>query len=149
MSLGRLSLGLSVWLGGLAGGVWNWIDCGNDYFIVTNQRVVWVEKVIWLYESLDEAPLGTVLSVNVTTSLVGRFLNYGNVRLRTYTGEILFRTLRDPYRISDIVEEFKRRQQKQSERAEKHKIEQALRQRLGGNVGEAQGEENIPTTAPG
>ena len=135
-------------LAGLAWGVWNWIDWGNDYYIVTNQRVVWVEKVIWLYESLDEAPLGTVLSVNVTTSLVGRFLNYGNVRLRTYTGEILFWTLRDPYRISDVVEEYKQRKQKQSERVEKQKIEQALRQRLGWSEEEAQSEEPIPTIAP-
>ena len=37
--------------------VWSYIDWGNDYYIVTNQRVVWLEKVIGLYDSRNEAPL--------------------------------------------------------------------------------------------
>ena len=134
-------------MGALAWGIWNWIDWGNDYYIVTNHRVVWIEKVIWLYESRDEAPLTTILSVDVTTSLVGRLLKYGDVRLRTFTGEVLFRALRDPYRISGIVEECKRHQQKHSDRAEKQKIEQAIRQRLGWSEEEAQSTESLPATA--
>ena len=55
-------------------GIWNWIDWGNDYYIVTDQRVVWVEKVIWLYESRDEAPLTTILAINTTLTLQKIFI---------------------------------------------------------------------------
>ncbi|HSM72795.1 MAG TPA: cyclic nucleotide-binding domain-containing protein, partial [Anaerolineales bacterium] len=45
--------------------VWTWVDWGNDYYVVTNQRVVWLEKVIGIYDSRQESPLSTILSVNV------------------------------------------------------------------------------------
>jgi hypothetical protein len=63
--LGFAGAGISIVLAlaAIAWGVWNYLDWGNDYYIVTNQRVVWVEKVIWLYDSRDEAPLGTILSM--------------------------------------------------------------------------------------
>ena len=41
-----------------AWGLWNWIDWGNDYYILTNQRVIWLEKVVGVYDSRQEAPLG-------------------------------------------------------------------------------------------
>ncbi len=41
--------------------IWNWIDWGNDYYILTNQRVIWVERVLGFYDSRQEAPLSTVL----------------------------------------------------------------------------------------
>ncbi|MCX8063439.1 MAG: cyclic nucleotide-binding domain-containing protein, partial [Anaerolineales bacterium] len=37
--------------GGVLWGIWNWIDWGNDYYIITNQRVVWLENVIGIYSS--------------------------------------------------------------------------------------------------
>lgn len=112
-------------------GLWNWIDWGNDFYIITNQRVVWVEKVIFLYESRDEAPLNTILSVNVTTSLLGRILNYGSVIVRTFTGEIIFRNLRDYDRMVSVINEYRQRLQRRSEKVEKREIDKAIRLRLG------------------
>ena len=112
-------------------GLWNWIDWGNDFYIVTNQRVVWVEKVIWLYESRDEAPLNTILSVNVTTSLLGRIFNFGNVVVRTFTGEIIFRNMRGYDRMVSVIDEFRQRMQRQSEKVEKREIDKAIRVQLG------------------
>jgi hypothetical protein len=123
------SLGLAIIA--LLWGVWNWIDWGNDYYIVTDQRVVWVEKVIWLYESRDEAPLTTILAVNTTRTFLGRQLHYGSVVVRTFTGEITFRNLRDPQRMVEFINEYRERIEKGSERREKREIDQAIRQRLG------------------
>jgi hypothetical protein len=111
-------------------GFWNWIDWGNDYYIVTDQRVVWEEKVIWLYESRDEAPLTTILAVNTTSTFFGRLLHYGNVVVKTFTGEITFRNLRDPQLMVDIIGEYRDRVQRGSERREKREIEKAIRERL-------------------
>jgi hypothetical protein len=112
-------------------GLWNWIDWGNDYYIVTDQRVVWVEKVIWLYESRDEAPLTTILAVNTTSSFLGRLMHYGSVIVKTFTGEITFRNLRDPHRMVEFIDEYRERIERGSERREKRKIDKAIRQRLG------------------
>ena len=112
-------------------GIWDWVDWGNDYYIVTDQRVVWLEKVIFLYESRDEAPLTTILAVNTTSTFLGRIFNYGSVVVRTFTGEITFRNLKDPKRMAAIIEEYRARLVKGSERREKREINKLLRQRLG------------------
>ena len=56
---GLLLFLLLIWI------FWLWIDWGNDYYIVTNQRVVWLEKVVGIYDSRQESPIGTILSVGV------------------------------------------------------------------------------------
>jgi uncharacterized membrane protein YdbT with pleckstrin-like domain len=117
-------------------GLWNWIDWGNDYYIVTDQRVVWVEKVIWLYESRDEAPLTTILAVNTATTFLGRLLDYGSVIIKTFTGEITFRKLRDPQQMVAYIDEYRTRVQRGAERKEKWKIDQEIRERLGLDVDE-------------
>jgi len=120
-----LALGAILW------GLWNWIDWGNDYYITTNQRVVWVEKVIWLYESRDEAPLNTILAVNTTSTFFGRLFHYGNVIIRTFTGEIIFKNLKDPLGMVKFINEYRELVEKGSERREKREIDQELRTRLG------------------
>ena len=127
------SIGLA--LGAILWGFWNWIDWGNDYYITTNLRVVWVEKVIWLYESRDEAPLNTILAVNTTSTLLGRMFHYGNVIIKTFTGEIIFRNLKDPQGMVKFINEYREVLQKGSERREKREIDQELRNRLGWDEG--------------
>jgi hypothetical protein len=120
-----LAIGAIIW------GIWNWIDWGNDYYITTNQRVVWVEKVIFLYESRDEAPLTTILAVNTISTMLGRIFHYGNVIIKTFTGEIIFRNLKDPQGMVKFINEYREALQKGSERRDKREIDHELRTRLG------------------
>jgi CRP-like cAMP-binding protein len=122
------AVALVVVLGWIA---WNVIDWGNDYYIVTNQRVVWLEKVVGLYDSRTEAPLTQILSVGVETDFVGRALDYGNVLVRTFVGAIPFRHVLHPQQAAHMVEEYWQRTQLVSAQAEKEAFKDALRQRLG------------------
>jgi CRP-like cAMP-binding protein len=125
-SFGVVALGLILgWI------VWSIIDWGNDYYIVTNQRVVWLEKVIGLYDSRYEAPLTHILSVGVETDFIGRALDYGNVLVRTFVGAIPFRHVFHPHQAANMVEEYWHRTQAISAQAEKEAFKDALRQRLG------------------
>ena len=112
-------------------GIWSWIDWGNDYYIVTNQRVVWLEKVVGLYDSRQEAPLSKILSVGVETALTGRALDYGNVIVRTFVGRIPFNRVSHPYQAAAIVEEYWRRAQETSHREDVEAMKQAIREKLG------------------
>jgi hypothetical protein len=85
---------------------WRVIDWGNDYYIVTNQRVVWLEKVIGLYDSRNEAPLSEILSVSVDTDLIGRILDHGDVVVRTFVGSIPFRHVHHPHHAAYMVEDL-------------------------------------------
>jgi len=111
--------------------VWNWIDWGNDYYIVTNERVIWLEKVIGIYDSRQEAPLSTVLSVGVETDVTGRLLDYGHVIVRTYVGKIPFNHVSHPYEAAHMVEEQWTRTKHSESRMEKEAMRNVLRQKMG------------------
>jgi hypothetical protein len=122
---GLLLLAIAGWA------AWSWIDWGNDYYIVTNQRVIWLEKVIGLYDSRQEAPLSTVLSVGVETDVTGRLLDYGHVIVRTYVGKIPFNHVSHPYEASHMVEEQWTRTKHSASRMEKEAMRNILRQKMG------------------
>jgi hypothetical protein len=111
--------------------LWNWIDWGNDYYIVTNERVIWLEKVIGIYDSRQEAPLSTVLSVGVETDVSGRLLDYGHVIVRTYVGKIPFHHVSHPYEAAHMVEEQWTRTKHSATRMEKEAMRNVLRQKMG------------------
>ena len=112
-------------------GVWNWIDWGNDYYILTNQRVVWLEKVIGLYDSRQEAPLTTILSVGTDTDQLGRMLDYGEVSVRTFTGKIPFSHVPRPFEAAHLVEEQWGRTRHAASQTQKEAMRNILRQKMG------------------
>jgi CRP-like cAMP-binding protein len=111
--------------------MWRVIDWGNDYYIVTNQRVVWLEKVVLLYDSRMEAPLSTILSVGVETDFTGRMLDYGNVVVRTFVGKIPFHHVLHPNQAAAIVEELWGRSKHVASAGEKEAMRNAIRRKLG------------------
>jgi CRP-like cAMP-binding protein len=110
---------------------WRWIDWGNDYYIVTNQRVVWLEKVVGIYDSRQESPLSTVLSIGIETTPAGRALDYGNVIVRTFVGRIPFNHVNHPNQAAKMIEEYWQRTREAAVGLEKEAMKDAIRKRLG------------------
>ncbi len=112
-------------------GVWNGIDWGNDYYIVTDRRVVWLEKVIGIYDSRQESPLSAIQRVNVHTEFWGRQLDYGNLIVRTIVGStLMLKNVNHPYQAAALIEEHWRRSRETSQKMEEEDMRQALRSRL-------------------
>jgi hypothetical protein len=111
-------------------GVWLWIDWGNDYYIVTNQRAVWLEKVVGIYDSRQESPLSTVVAVGVEANPIGRILDYGDVIVRTFVGKIPFNNVDHPKQAARMIEEHWRRRQQAARDVEKDEMKEALRRHL-------------------
>jgi hypothetical protein len=84
--------------------VWNWIDWRNDFYAVTNRRILWRERILALYEGHEEALMPMVLSVSATTSPLGRLLGYGDLAIRTYAGEVRFQDVPEPDVLADMIE---------------------------------------------
>lgn len=128
--------GASAWIAGvlaivgLALGLWQWIDWRNDYCVITDRRAVWVEKIVGLYDSRQEAPLSMVLSVAITTSVLGRLLDYGDVAIRTYSGQLVFRTVPVPRVMVALIEEHWRRSRLRAQHADRETIRQSLQEGL-------------------
>ena len=111
--------------------IWLWVDWGNDYYIVTNQRVVWLEKVVGIYDSRQESPLGTILSVGIESNQIGKYLDYGNVIIRTFVGRIAFMNVNHPNHAGKMVEEYWNRTKEFAAGMEKEAMKNAIRKRLG------------------
>ncbi len=123
--------------------IWRAIDWSNDYYIVTNQRVVWVERVIGIYDSRQEVPLSTILAVNEETDQIGRILDYGNVTVRTFVGSIRFDYVDHPSQAADMIREYWDRTKVVGSQAQKMAMKNALRSKLGLTV-EAIPQEELP-----
>jgi len=122
---GIIFVGLIIWA------LWQVLDWSNDYYIVTNLRVIYLEKIIGLYDSRQEAPLSTVLSVGVQTDQLGRMLDYGDVIIRTYIGKIPFPKVAHPNQAAALIEEHWGRAKDVSHNTDMEAMRQAIRQRLG------------------
>jgi CRP-like cAMP-binding protein len=140
-----------AWLGGLLLGIgsllaaWRYVDWGNDYYIVTDRRVVVHEKVIGIYDDRQEAPLHMLLSVSVETDLASRALGFGDVMIRTYTGQLTFTSVHDPYSMAALIEAELQRSQQNSAGEDREVVAGALRRRLeGDDDAEAEVEPEVP-----
>jgi uncharacterized membrane protein YdbT with pleckstrin-like domain len=118
-------------IGAVALAIWNWVDWGNDYYIVTTQRVIWVEKVVALYDNRNEAPLYTILKVDVATSQLGRILGYGNVATRTYTGTINMNKVAKAADLAAIIEGLIKRQLQMAKATELSQIQGDVQKAIG------------------
>ncbi len=126
-----LALGVLALIFIIGWGIWNAIDWSNDYYIVTNQRVVWLEKVVGLYDSREEAPLGSILSVGVETDQLGRILDYGNVIVRTFVGRIEFDYVDHPNQAAEMIREYWERVKSVLTVSQKDMMRNTIRQKLG------------------
>lgn len=125
------AVGVIVLVVALAWGIWNAIDWSNDYYIVTNQRVIWLEKVIGIYDSRQEAPLGTILSVGVETGVIGRTLDFGNVIVRTFVGKLEFDYVDHPAQAADMIREYWERTKSITNISQQEVMRNTIRQKLG------------------
>lgn len=118
-------------LGAIGWGIWEVLDWRNDYYILTNQRVVWLEQVLLRSSSRTEAPLANIQSVNTHTSFLGRLLGFGDLLVRTYTGSVVMPSVADPEHTKQLIEDYVARQRKESRDSKHDAIRQAVRESLG------------------
>lgn len=122
---GGISLGLNV-----AWGIWRYVDWSNDYYLVTNQRAVWIEKVVGLYDSRREASMGTILSVSTETEQWGRIFGFGTVVVRTFTGELRMNYVTYPKQAAAMIEEHWLRSRERTRSAEADVMKNAIMNKL-------------------
>jgi len=125
-------LGLAGSFASLAWAIWAYVDWENDYYVVTDRRVVYVEKIILLYDSIQEAPLETIQTVRLSSgNAIERWLGYGDVQVDTFGGRILMKQVRDPGQIEGALNEYWDRTKTTVRLMDTERIRKEVRQRLG------------------
>lgn len=103
--------------------VWDVIDYLNDYLLITSQRVVQQEKVIFVSERRRAAPLNQLQNVDVDMGLVGNLLGFGDLVVHTAStdGDIVFDYAPNPAAMREAI--FQQRQLREESFRAKNKME--------------------------
>lgn len=112
-------------------GIWEALDWRNDYYLITNLRIVWLEQVLLRSSSRIEAPLANIQAVNVHTTLMGRLLGFGDIVVRTITGTVLMPSVGAPMLTKHLIEDHAARSKKLGRQARHDTIRSAVRESLG------------------
>ena len=129
----RLAVG---WLGtavvGVAGlwAIWRFFDWGNDFYIITDERIVWLERTIGLYDSRQEAPLVAIKAGETKSSFIGRSLGFGDVITQTFMGQVFFRHIGNPGEIKNMIDQEHKLAIEHQMSTDIHTIEGKIRQKI-------------------
>ena len=111
--------------------IWNINNWANDFYLITSRRMVWVEHVTGFYDSRQEAPLSTLMSVGIKTSQLGVFFGFSDVMVRTYIGDIRFERVAHARTIGKLIETNWARGKRTDLELDAREIRKALRQKFG------------------
>jgi membrane protein YdbS with pleckstrin-like domain len=134
--------GLQVWVVGtvlvlliLAGIAlaWGVVDYMNDWLVVTNRRVVYQEKLLFVHAWRKEAPLEQIQSVDFIRNFIGRWLGYGTLIVRTAGtgGEIAFNYTTNFDQLRGVIKGQQAQRKQQTVAQSKMGIHRQLEKRLG------------------
>jgi CRP-like cAMP-binding protein len=96
---------------------WRTLIWSMDFYIVTDQRVAWLEQMLWLYDSRVEIPMALVMPPRLTQSRYERIMGFGDVFTVTDRTPVDYRVyihidLMDvplPERIQAHIEQYRKR----------------------------------------
>ncbi|MBG0770076.1 MAG: cyclic nucleotide-binding domain-containing protein [Anaerolineaceae bacterium] len=126
---GWLIMGLGGGIG-LLWSLWTYFDWRNDYFLLTNKRVVWIESVALIYDSRKEAPLRTIMSIGESRTRLGSLMGFSDVVVTTYVGTIRLHDLAHARLISSLIETYWHHADDFNRREEAELMDFKLRQKL-------------------
>jgi hypothetical protein len=111
--------------------IWAWAEWRNDYFIVTNVRVVWRERILFRGTSRQETPLRTIQSLNIQTgNFFHRSIHVGDLIVRTFNSELRMTDVHYPEHMKELIEGFILRSRRRSQREQLAEIRRTIRRRL-------------------
>jgi hypothetical protein len=133
----------------LAYGAWSALDWSNDFYLVTNRRVVALRRVPLIYDDRQEAPLDMIQSVATESTVNQRAFGFGDVIVRTYTRPITFQSIPDPKAAMRLIETIWKRRQIHEEQDDREEITRLIASRINKKEsGEASLEETeVPAAA--
>ncbi len=114
----------------LAYGTWSAMDWSNDFYLVTNRRVVALRRVPLIYDDRRETPLDMIQSVASTSNVSQRAFGYGDVTVRTFTRPIVLQSIPDPKAAARLIETIWKRRQVREEQDDRAEIGRLLESRL-------------------
>ena len=133
-------LGAWAWFGIAVAGLvalvnfaWGFLDYYNDYLLITNQRLVRQEKVIFFTENRQAAFLEQIRNIDIGVTFFGNLFGYGTLRIYTAVagGSINFDFVPDPVTIKQAINEQQNQRQQHYQASSRMVIQNLLEERFG------------------
>jgi len=133
-------LGFWAWLAVAAAGffslisfAWGFLDHYNDYLLITNQRLVRQEKVIFFTENRQAAFLEQIRNIDIDVTFFGNLFGYGTLRIFTAVagGSIDFDFVPQPAAIKQTINEQQNQRQQHYQASSRMVIQNLLEERFG------------------
>ncbi len=125
-----ISFGVGVTVFGIGACIWQYIDWGNDYYIITDQRVVWLEQIFGLYEGRREALLTAIKSTEVKTSQLGRILGYGDLTVFALMGQVPIQHVANPHQIKAVIDRMQKVASLRLQQEDTRSMERMIRRKI-------------------
>jgi len=123
-------LGIGILIAAGLWAAWTYVDFINDYYVVTDGRVVEIESVVGLYSNREEAPLSAIKNEEVTTSFFGRMLGFGSVVSHAFMGDIRFENIAEPAKVRDLITSLRKAAAGQAVAADRVTMANLVRRRI-------------------
>ncbi len=107
---------------------WILVDYYNDYFVVTNRRVASRERIVMIYEHLNEAMLLAVQDTTITLDFWGSLFRFGTLVVKTAAKSawVVFDRIPDPWGVQRLVTEQQRRVQAEQRVEQRERLRQQI-----------------------
>jgi CRP-like cAMP-binding protein len=128
----------------LAFGAWQALDWSNDFYLVTNRRVVVIRRVPLIYDDRQETPLDRIQSVSVSRSVFQRMFGFGDVVIRTFTRLMVFDSVPDPHTVARLLDSIRKLKSIPETASNREEIGRMLSERINPQV--AHEENEAPAT---
>ena len=73
--------------------LWHYFEWNNDYYVMTKKRVINLAKSLINFDSKFEIPLSAINNLEIKTSFLSRNFGFGDLIIRTFTGETKLRNV--------------------------------------------------------
>ncbi len=143
LTLISASIGGIVSLIGVTASIWSYLEWRNDYFFITNLRVVWRERIIFRSASSQEVPLRTVQSLEIQSpNFIARSLRVGDLNIKTYNSQLKLTDIYHPERMKRMIDAFITKERTKNRQIRHEAMRRSVQRSIGVKV------PPLPTTPP-
>lgn len=127
----------------LAVGAVAFIDWRDDYYVVTNKRVLHLDEVPWGRQKREESPLANIQEIQVSRlSLAAQLLDFGDLRVETFGGSVAMQYVPNPDSLRTMIFNEKTRVLSRGRASARKSIHRDLVNRIG------QADKSMPKPVP-
>lgn len=81
-----------------------YVNYKNDFYVVTNKRVLHVDQVPLGRQRFEEAPLGAIQEIQFERNTIwASLMDFGDLAVETYTGIVAMRTISHPEDVKALI----------------------------------------------